>query len=149
MKILDTLGAAARGECSAFADLATHSLDCLVAEPRQAMMRMGEALTLGRLAALAGSSDEMKRLAGILFLYAQMMADQSGVAVACDDADDAGFYEVEGCEAMAEALYWLDLAADGGDDDATDFIQLAADMGIPPEAFTLASKFASQSKEPA
>jgi len=78
-----------------------------------------------------------------------MMADQAGVAAACDDREDAGFYEVEGCEAQAEALFWLNRAADLGDEEAAGYILLAGEIGVDPAAFSLAAKTTAQTKEPA
>ena len=77
-----------------------------------------------RLAASAGSTQDRKTLAGILFHRANMSADcEETLAIAA-----------------AQGLAQLDAAVDEGDEDAAAFIQRAADDGLPQSVFDLAKQ---------
>lgn len=140
---------AATGNREAMMTLAQRSLDYMVQRPGVATQCVAEAATYARLAVMHGNTEDMKRLAGILLIQAQLEIDQSSIAEHLEDQDDAAQFASDSNESMAEALYWLDVAADIGDDDATDIIQIIADMGIPPEAFALAKFVSTPAKEPA
>jgi hypothetical protein len=140
---------AASGSRDALMSLAQRSLDYMVQRPGVATQCVAEAATYARLAVMHGNTEDMKRLAGILLIQAQLEIDQSSIAEHLEDQADAAQFATDCNESMAEALYWLDVAADIGDDDATDIIQIIADMGIPPEAFALAKFISTPAKEPA
>jgi predicted nucleic acid-binding protein len=140
---------AASGSRDALMALAQRSLDYMVQRPGVATQCVAEAATYARLAVMHGNTEDMKRLAGILLIQAQLEIDQSSIAEHLEDQADAAQFATDCNESMAEALYWLDVAADIGDDDATDIIQIIADMGIPPEAFALAKFISTPAKEPA
>jgi predicted nucleic acid-binding protein len=140
---------AAGGSREALMNLAQRSLDYMLERPGIASQCIAEAATYARLAVMHGDTEDMKRLAGILLIQAQLEIDQSVIAEHLEDVDDAKRLAIDCNESMAEALYWLDVAADSGDDGATDIIQIVADMGIPAEAFALAKFISTPAKEPA
>lgn len=138
---------AAAGSREALMALAQRSLDYMLERPGVAVRSVAEAATYARLAVMHGDTDDMKRLAGILLIQAQTEIDQSTIAEHLEDQEDAVRFATDCNESMAEALYWLDVAADCGDEDAPDIIQIIADMGIPPEAFALAKFISTPAKE--
>jgi TPR repeat protein len=129
--------------------LAQRALDSMLVRPGIAPTCIAEAATYARLAVMHGNTEDMKRLAGILLIQAQLEIDQSSIAEHLEDRQDAARFATDCNESMAEALYWLDVAADCGDEAAPDIIQICADMGIPPEAFALARLISTPAKEPA
>jgi predicted nucleic acid-binding protein len=146
---LHAIREAAGGSREALMSLAQRSLDYMLERPGVAPQCIAEAATYARLAVMHGNNEDMKRLAGILLIQAQLEIDQSAIAEQVEDTDDASRFAIDCNESMAEALYWLDVAADGGDESATDIIQLMADMGVPAEAFQLAKFVSTPVKEPA
>ena len=144
---LQEIREAATGNREALMALAQRSLDYMVERPAVAVQCVAEAATYARLAVMHGNTEDMKRLAGILLIQAQTEIDQSTIAEHLEDQDDAARFATDCNESMAEALYWLDVAADCGDEDAPDIIQIIADMGIPPEAFELAKLISTPVKE--
>ncbi|MGE0774266.1 MAG: hypothetical protein AB7G25_04580 [Sphingomonadaceae bacterium] len=146
---LQSIREAAGGSREALMTLAQRSLDAMLERPDTAQQCVAEAATYARLAVMHGETDDMKRLAGILLIQAQFEIDQSNIAEQLDDNEDAARLASDCNESMAEALYWLDVAADHGDESAGGIIQIFADLGIPAEAFALAKFVSTPAKEPA
>ncbi|MGE0776633.1 MAG: hypothetical protein AB7L36_16555 [Sphingomonadaceae bacterium] len=146
---LQTVRQAAGGSREALMTLAQGSLDAMIARPDTAVQCVAEAATYARLAVMHGDTDDMKRLAGILLIQAQLEIDQSNIAERLEDVDDAARLASDCNESMAEALYWLDVAADSGDESAGGILQIFADLGIPAEAFALARFVSTPAKEQA
>lgn len=142
---LDELRTAASGDQSTLAVLARRSLEGFINHPWDAAAWLAQSITYGRLAAINGPALEKTHLAGILFTYAQLQIDRSELA---QSTEEASYYARESSEAQVEALYWLNLAADEGHEEAADVISCVADM-IDPHLLALASGITSQAKEPA
>ena len=142
---LDELRAAASGDQSVLAVLARRSLDGFINYPWDAAAWLAQSITYGRLAAINGPASEKSHLAGILFTYAQLQIDRAELA---ESPEEASYYAQESGEAQVEALYWLNLAADEGHEEAAGVISTVAET-IDPHLLALASGITSQAKEPA
>jgi len=141
MTALDRLRAASGGHRESLAAFAVDAMNNVITDPLRSEDHLAEAATFARLAAMHGDAKDMQCLAGILIVQAQLLNDRASLALdGPDEGDVCGYFIQASTGVMAEAIHWLNAAADAGSEDATEYLLMLADSGYNPEAFTVAKQ---------
>jgi len=112
-------------------------LEQMCKTPEAAERLLAEAISSARRLAESGNFAQVRMLAGLLFIRAQMLEDQATVFLG---ASGQAVRE-KALEVLAEALALLDRSADEGDEIAENCLFAATNLGLFAEAFRLASEF--------
>ena len=111
-------------------------LEQMCKTPEAAERLLAQAISSARRLAESGNFAQVRMLAGLLFIRAQMLEDE---ATFFPDID--GQTGREKALVLAEALALLDRSADEGDEIAENCLFTATHLGLSAEAFRLASEF--------
>ena len=146
MTVFECLRDASQGNREQLAEFAASALNSVIADPLRSETHLSEAATFARLAAMHGNAKDMQVLAGVLLVQAHLLNDRAGLASQRpDDADDTGYFIRASNRLKAQAIQWLNAAADAGSDDATSYLLMLADAKDNADAFEMARQAESAS----
>jgi len=114
-------------------------LEQMCKTPEAAERLLAEAISSARRLAESGNFAQVRMLAGLLFIRAQMLEDE---ATLFPDVEGQGGRE-KALEVLAEALALLDRSADEGDEIAEICLFTASNL-VSADAFRLASSMAPE-----
>jgi hypothetical protein len=106
-------------------------LDEMCNAPEAAPWLLLEPLVIARQSVEAGEPSQVRMLAGLLLIHAQILQDQAALA----EGEDSAGLTSDARSAIVEALVLLERAADAGDELAGDCIAVAGLAGIEAEVF--------------
>lgn len=106
-------------------------LDEICSAPEAAPSLLLEAIAIARQSVEAGEPSQVRMLAGLLLIHAQVLEDHAALA----EREDSAGLTSEARAVLVEALALLERAADAGDELAGDCIAVAGLAGMEAEVF--------------